>query len=124
MPKSKVRKSTEFTAGGFIVEESNELRNNYIINTIEMLDPYPDAYKVFMKRVTIKRKGKPSDKHEIEWLIARPKDGHVNKGGYDLFQGDEPEPKHFQLYAQAEHACRVQAEAFVQSVIMKEPILT
>ena len=114
----KIITNTELTSSGFIRETSHQVRGTFSIDTATLLDPYPDAYKVFMKKVVVKPLRKKSPDIETkEWVIARPMNGHIPMGGYDLLT-DDGTMQHYDTFDLARHDLSVLVESFVNSLIL------
>ena len=114
--KSKVTTATELTSTGFIREATKQLRNGFTISMLDVLDPFPDAYKVWMRKVIIKKKGKPQNKMTSEFLVARPMEGHKPTGGYDVLLPDGS-TQHFELFTHAKHHVALKVEAWLNEMI-------
>ena len=122
MVSKRVNKVAELTAGGFIRESTSQLRSGRMVVTVELLDPNPDCYKVYMKSVTVRKRNKPQDKQTMEWSIARPFDGHMPKGGYDVF-GPDNTPVHFDTFAAAKSRVDVESEQFIEYMTNTEKMV-
>lgn len=114
--KSKVTTATELTSTGFIREATKQVRKGFTISILDVLDPFPDAYKVWMRKVIIKKRGKPQKKMTFEFLVARPMEGHKPTGGYDVLLPDGG-TQHFELFIHAKHHVALKAEAWLDEMI-------
>jgi hypothetical protein len=114
--KSKLTTSTELTSTGFIREFSRQIRGKFTIELLDSLDPYPDAYKVFMRKVTVKKTRQAKGKNSIDFLIARPMEGHMPTGGYDVLFPDGTNER-FNLFANAKHIVDLKSESWLSEQI-------